>query len=130
MVATPPPGIPSDQTPATTRIHSIAGLLDVDQPLVARRPFRSPHHTASQAGLVGGGSIAQPGEISLSHNGVLFFDELPGFPRNVLELLRQPLEEGRLIISRAAMSLEFPWRFPRVAHGSFGGPRVSLTDLA
>ena len=95
----------------TTRIHSIAGLLEPEQALVARRPFRSPHHSISQPGLVGGGSFPQPGEISLAHHGVLFLDELPEFPRPVLELLRQPLEERRVVISRAAMSLEFPCNF-------------------
>jgi magnesium chelatase family protein len=95
----------------TTRIHSIAGLLEPEQALVARRPFRSPHHSISQPGLVGGGSFPQPGEISLAHHGVLFLDELPEFPRPVLELLRQPLEERRVTISRAAMALEFPCNF-------------------
>ncbi|MDH4224867.1 MAG: YifB family Mg chelatase-like AAA ATPase [Deltaproteobacteria bacterium] len=109
------PAITFDETLETTRIHSIAGLLGPGQPLVAQRPFRSPHHSISPAGLVGGGSIPQPGEISLAHNGVLFLDELPEFPRNVLELLRQPLEERRLTISRAAMSLEFPCSFMLVA---------------
>lgn len=94
-----------------TKIHSIAGLLPDDTPLIVHRPFRFPHHTISQAGLVGGGSIPGPGEISLAHNGVLFLDELPEFPRNVLELLRQPLEDRKLTIARAAMSLEFPCNF-------------------
>jgi magnesium chelatase family protein len=105
------PAISFDETLETTRIHSIAGLLHNGHPLVAQRPFRAPHHTISQAGLVGGGSIPQPGEISLAHNGVLFLDELPEFPRNVLELLRQPLEDRKLTIARAAMSLEFPCSF-------------------
>jgi len=105
------PGITFEETLETTRIHSIAGLLSEGHPLVAQRPFRAPHHTISQAGLVGGGTIPQPGEISLAHNGVLFLDELPEFPRTVLELLRQPLEDRRLTISRAAMSLEFPCSF-------------------
>ena len=92
----------------TTRIHSVAGLLKAGQPLQRQRPFRAPHHSISQPGLVGGGTVPQPGEISLAHNGVLFLDELPEFPRTVLELLRQPLEDRRIVISRAAMSLEFP----------------------
>jgi len=105
------PAITFEEALETTQIHSIAGLLGSAQALVARRPFRSPHHTISQSGLVGGGSIPQPGEISLAHNGVLFLDELPEYPRVVLELLRQPLEERRLTISRAAMALEFPCSF-------------------
>ena len=102
------PALSFEEALETTRIHSIAGLLRSEQPLVATRPFRSPHHSISQPGLVGGGSVPQPGEISLAHNGVLFLDELPEFPRAVLELLRQPLEEGRVTISRAAMALDFP----------------------
>ncbi|MCZ6629043.1 MAG: YifB family Mg chelatase-like AAA ATPase [SAR324 cluster bacterium] len=110
-MATILPEFTFDEALETTQIHSIAGLLGSQQPLVTQRPFRSPHHTISQAGLVGGGSIPQPGEISLAHNGVLFLDELPEYPRNVLELLRQPLEERKLVISRAAMALEFPCGF-------------------
>ena len=98
-----------------TKIHSIAGLIPSGTALISARPFRFPHHTISQAGLVGGGSIPGPGEISLSHNGVLFLDEFPEFPRATLELLRQPLEDGRLTISRAAMSLEFPCKFMLLA---------------
>jgi len=105
------PALSFDEALETTRIHSIAGLLGAEQALVARRPYRSPHHSISQPGLVGGGSVPQPGEISLSHNGVLFLDELPEFPRPVLELLRQPLEDRRVTISRAAMALEFPCNF-------------------
>jgi magnesium chelatase family protein len=95
----------------TTKIHSVAGVLDADRGLVTHRPFRAPHHTISDAGLIGGGMIPRPGEVSLAHNGLLFLDELPEFPRNVLEVLRQPLEDGTVTIARAAMSLTFPARF-------------------
>ena len=95
----------------TTKIHSVAGVLDAEAGLVTQRPFRSPHHTISDAGLIGGGAIPRPGEVSLAHNGVLFLDELPEFPRNVLEVMRQPLEDGTVTIARAAMSLSFPARF-------------------
>ena len=95
----------------TTKIHSVAGVLDHDEGLVTHRPFRSPHHTISDAGLIGGGANPRPGEVSLAHNGLLFLDELPEFPRNVLEVLRQPLEDGNVTIARAAMSLSFPARF-------------------
>ena len=95
----------------TTKIHSVAGVLDAEAGLVTQRPFRSPHHSISDGGLIGGGSIPRPGEVSLAHNGVLFLDELPEFPRSVLEVMRQPLEDGTVTISRAAMSLSFPARF-------------------
>jgi magnesium chelatase family protein len=95
----------------TTKIHSVAGVLDHGAGLVGLRPFRNPHHTISDAGLIGGGVIPRPGEVSLSHNGVLFLDELPEFPRNVLEVMRQPLEDGTVCIARASMSLTFPARF-------------------
>jgi magnesium chelatase family protein len=95
----------------TTKIHSVAGVLNAEEGLVTHRPFRSPHHTISDAGLIGGGMVPRPGEVSLANNGLLFLDELPEFPRNVLEVLRQPLEDGTVTISRAAMSLSFPARF-------------------
>ena len=94
----------------TTKIHSVAGVLDPGAGPVGLRPFRSPHHTISDAGLIGGGVIPRPGEVSLAHNGVLFLDELPEFPRNVLEVMRQPLEDGTVCIARASMSLTFPAR--------------------
>ena len=100
----------------TTQIHSVAGILPSGAGLVAERPFRAPHHTISDAGMIGGGSgIPRPGEVSLAHGGVLFLDELPEFPRNVLELLRQPLEDASVTLARAAMTLSFPARFMLVA---------------
>jgi magnesium chelatase family protein len=99
----------------TTKIHSVAGKLGTNASLIATRPFRSPHHTISDVALVGGGGVPQPGEISLSHNGVLFLDELPEFKRTVLEVMRQPLEERRVSISRARISLDFPANFMLIA---------------
>jgi magnesium chelatase family protein len=99
----------------TTKIHSVAGKLAPDSMLIARRPFRSPHHTISDMALVGGGGVPQPGEISLAHNGVLFLDELPEFRRSVLEVMRQPMEERRVNISRARMSIDFPASFMLIA---------------
>jgi magnesium chelatase family protein len=99
----------------TTKIHSIAGKLPDDSGLITCRPFRSPHHTISGNALVGGGSIPQPGEISLAHNGVLFLDELPEFSRSVLEVMRQPMEDGKVTISRAKMAAEFPANFMLLA---------------
>lgn len=105
------PDLSLDEALETTKIHSVSGLLDSSTPLMATRPFRSPHHTISDAGLTGGGSYPRPGEVSLSHHGVLFLDELPEFNKNVLENLRQPLEDGKVTISRALMSLSYPARF-------------------
>ncbi len=99
----------------TTKIHSVAGKLPGNTSLVAQRPFRSPHHTISDAALVGGGGIPQPGEISLAHNGVLFLDELPEFKRSALEVMRQPMEERKVAISRARVSIEFPASFMLIA---------------
>ena len=99
----------------TTKIHSVAGKLPDHAMLVSKRPFRTPHHTISDVALVGGGSIPQPGEISLSHNGVLFLDELPEFKRSVLEVLRQPMEERRVTISRAKTAVDFPANFMLIA---------------
>jgi magnesium chelatase family protein len=100
----------------TTMVHSVAGVLHPGEGLLHERPFRAPHHIISDAGLVGGGpGVPRPGEVSLAHNGVLFLDELPEFPRNTLEVLRQPLEEGAVTISRASMTLSFPSRFMLIA---------------
>jgi len=109
------PPLTLDEALETTKIHSIVGLLKPGQALVTRRPFRTPHHTASDAGLLGGNINPTPGEISLAHHGVLFLDELPEFKRSVLETMRQPLEEGCVTISRAAGSMTFPSQFMLVA---------------
>jgi magnesium chelatase family protein len=114
-LATILPPLTLDEALETTKIHSIVGLLKSGQALVTQRPFRSPHHTASDAGLLGGNINPTPGEISLAHHGVLFLDELPEFKRSVLETMRQPLEEGRVTISRAAGTMTFPSQFMLVA---------------
>ncbi len=109
------PDMNFEESLETTKIHSVMGLVPTDGSLIVIRPFRNPHHTISDAGLIGGGQIPKPGEVSLSHNGVLFLDELPEFKKNVLEVMRQPLEEERVTISRAATSLTYPARFMLVA---------------
>ncbi|MBN2318969.1 MAG: YifB family Mg chelatase-like AAA ATPase [Acidobacteria bacterium] len=116
-----------------TKIHSVSGLLSDPAGLIATRPFRAPHHTISNAGLIGGGTIPRPGEVSLAHNGVLFLDELPEFHRHVLDVLRQPLEDGAVTISRASMSLAYPARFMLAAAmnpcrcGYYGDPAHNCT---
>ncbi|MFA7229852.1 MAG: YifB family Mg chelatase-like AAA ATPase [Victivallaceae bacterium] len=109
------PPMSLEETLETSRIHSVLGMLSSGKPLLNRRPFRAPHHTISDVGLIGGGKNPSPGEISLAHNGVLFLDELPEFKRNVLEVLRQPLENGKVNVSRAAGSFTFPANFMLVA---------------
>ena len=110
-LATILPDMSFDEALETTKIYSIVGKLSRDVPLIARRPFRAPHHTISDAGLIGGGHIPRPGEVSMAHNGVLFLDELPEFKKHVLEVLRQPLEAGDVTIARAQQAMDFPARF-------------------
>ena len=114
-LATILPPITFEEAIETTKIFSVVGLLEKGQALITTRPFRSPHHTISDAGLIGGGHIPRPGEVSLAHNGVLFLDEMPEFKKHVLEVMRQPLEDLRVTISRASSTLTYPSSFMLVA---------------
>jgi len=114
-LATILPDLTLEEAIETTKVFSSAGLLAERESLLVTRPFRAPHHTVSDAGLIGGGQVPRPGEVSLAHNGVLFLDELPEFKKHVLEVLRQPLEDGTVVIARASSSLRFPARFMMVA---------------
>jgi magnesium chelatase family protein len=109
------PRLGYEEAVETTKIHSIAGLLGANSSLIMERPFRAPHHSISDAGLIGGGHVPKPGEVSLAHNGVLFVDEFPEFRRNVLDALRQPMEDGEVTISRVTHSMTFPAQFMLVA---------------
>jgi len=127
------PPLTFEEALETTAVYSVAGLLPKETPLVTERPFCAPHHTISDAGLIGGGAYPRPGQVSLSHNGVLFLDELPEFKKNVLEGLRQPMEDGTVTISRASLTLSFPARFSLICAqnpcpcGHYGDPRKSCT---
>lgn len=127
------PSMTLEECLEVSKIHSIVGLLKEEQPLVSERPFRTPHHSATPAGILGGGRVPQPGEVTLAHRGVLFLDEFPEFSREVLESLRQPLEDGEVIITRAEMTMRYPARFMLVASrnpcpcGYYGHPRRVCT---
>ena len=129
------PKLTFEESLEVTKIYSVANLLSSNQPIITTRPFRSPHHTTSNIGLIGGGNNPHPGEISLAHRGTLFLDEFPEFPRHVLEALRQPMEDGEIVISRAAGSVKFPSRFTLVAAanpcpcGFFGDETRSCTCM-
>ena len=122
------PPMTTEEKLEVTKIYSVSGMLPSETPLIVQRPFRSPHHTISHAGLVGGGRWPRPGEISLAHRGVLFLDEVPEFGQHMLEVLRQPLEDGQIVISRAQGSVSFPARFTLIGSqnpcpcGYFGDP--------
>lgn len=130
------PALSLEEALEATKIHSIAGILPEGQSLITQRPFRAPHHTISHAGLIGGGSIPRPGEVSLAHNGILFLDELPEFSRAVLEVLRQPLEDRKVTISRARGNFTFPTNFICIAAmnpcpcGNLGHPRKPCSDTS
>jgi len=127
------PDMSIEEALETTKIHSVAGRLPAESALVATRPFRSPHHSISYAGLVGGGAIPKPGEVSLAHHGVLFLDELPEFKKDILEMLRQPMEDNQVTISRAATALTYPASFMLIAAmnpcpcGYYGDPMHGST---
>ena len=127
------PEMTFEESMETTKIHSIAGVLDPENPMVTKRPFRSPHHTISATALSGGGTVPRPGEISLAHNGVLFLDELPEFNRDCLEAMRQPLEDGKITVSRVAGTLTYPCSISLIAAmnpcpcGFFGHPTRQCT---
>jgi len=127
------PQVTLDEALETTKIHSVIGLISSGSAIVAIRPFRSPHHTISDVALIGGGSFPKPGEVSLAHNGVLFLDELPEFHRNVLEVLRQPLEDGIVTVARASTSITYPAKFMLAAAmnpcpcGFYGDPQRECT---
>jgi magnesium chelatase family protein len=127
------PNMNFDEALETTRVHSVAGLLKDGQPLLATRPFRSPHHTVSDVALIGGGQVPKPGEVSLAHNGVLFLDETAEFKRNALEVLRQPIENGEVTVSRAVASITYPASFMLVSAmnpcpcGYLGDPKHQCT---
>ena len=127
------PDMSFDEALEVTKIHSIAGVLPKDRPLITERPFRNPHHTVSSVGLSGGGTMPRPGELSLAHNGILFLDELPEFRRDVLETLRQPIEDGRVTISRVSATLTYPCNIMLIASmnpckcGYYGDSRRKCT---